>query len=469
MNILLLRPTDVLFFRDGRPMAGSLAGHTAAWPMPNVVSAALHAALHRAGLHQVHVHRRGRSGRIFSEARDRDGRKFGSLTAAGPFPVQEAPGEPMRWFLPRPADAQETGSPAVTHRPVGALPGLEDPWLASSLPDPLGYAVANTLPPNKSQQPEPWLSREAFAAYLGQTALSGGNGHFVHDGMLADREHQIGIKIDPATQCAGQGEAVGQIYSAHYLRLRENWRLGVLAAAHDKEAKSDLLPMVIQADRHILIGGQQRVCTAELRPEVSGPGGPLPLPQGQREGFTTREGRTLVKWVLLTPAVWPAIHENATLGINAHPGGWLPNWIEPGSGAVLLKAGAGKRQPDEPRQRWRDRVRRLDSIGAWLVAAIVPKPLVVTGWSLGDGRLGEDGRAGAKSIHLAVPAGAVYYFEARSGEAAIALADALNWHGRTQATAIENRRSTLMGEKGFGLGVCGTWDFFENVAGRPAR
>jgi hypothetical protein len=27
-------------------------------------------------------------------------------------------------------------------------------------------------------------------------------------------------------------------------------------------------------------------------------------------------------------------------------------------------------------------------------------------------------------------------------------------------TQIKNRRGTLLGEKDFGLGVCGTWDFF---------
>ena len=48
MNTLLLQPTDVLFFRDGRPMSGSLAGHGAAWPLPTVTDAALHGALHRA-------------------------------------------------------------------------------------------------------------------------------------------------------------------------------------------------------------------------------------------------------------------------------------------------------------------------------------------------------------------------------------------------------------------------------------
>jgi hypothetical protein len=43
------------------------------------------------------------------------------------------------------------------------------------------------------------------------------------------------------------------------------------------------------------------------------------------------------------------------------------------------------------------------------------------------------------------------------------LAGALNWHGaESKPTVIKNRRSTLMGEKGFGLGVCGMWKFFED-------
>jgi hypothetical protein len=30
------------------------------------------------------------------------------------------------------------------------------------------------------------------------------------------------------------------------------------------------------------------------------------------------------------------------------------------------------------------------------------------------------------------------------------------WHGATNGTEIKNRRSTLLGEMGYGLGVCGT-------------
>jgi hypothetical protein len=89
----------------------------------------------------------------------------------------------------------------------------------------------------------------------------------------------------------------------------------------------------------------------------------------------------------------------------------------------------------------------------------VPKPIVVTGWALPNET--DRPQGGAKSTHLAVPAGAVYYFETDSSEAAVALANALNWHGATNGTEIQNCRSTLLGEKGFGLGVCGTWQFYD--------
>jgi hypothetical protein len=41
------------------------------------------------------------------------------------------------------------------------------------------------------------------------------------------------------------------------------------------------------------------------------------------------------------------------------------------------------------------------------------------------------------------------------------LAAALNWR-RSEANpiTIKNQRSTLLGEKGFGLSVCGSWSFY---------
>lgn len=414
MNTLLLEPTDTLFFRDGRPMGGSLSGHGAAWPLPSVTSAALHAALHREGesFKDAHHHRRGRSG-VYQDDRDR---KFGSLVTAGPFPVNPD-GD---WFFPRPADAQKQGSTLVTLLPT-ARSG------ACSLPYPWLRPVGNLQPPTKDT-PEPWISQDAFQHYLDQTAATAG--HFLKDDTFTDTEHSIGIGISSETGTQ-DGE---RIYSAHSLRLREGWRMGLLAAAWDKDLQSDLvLQMLNGHGRKIIVGGQQRLCTTTVEPHSNR----VPLPAGP---IITG---TRVKWVLLSPAIFPAI--------NDHPGGWLPSWVDL-DGEVQLLDGPGKNYAK------RHKVAEGRRIPAKLTAALVGKPIPVTGYALPNSADPDRPEGGAKSTHLAVPAGSVYYFEAESPQAAQTLANALNWHGsETAPTRIKNRRSTLMGEKGFGLGVCGTW------------
>ena len=465
MNTILLQPTDVLFFRDGRPMSGSLAGHGAAWPLPNVINAAFHAALHRAqldadGSQKLHTHRRGARGAYAEDAR-RD-RKFGSLITAGPFPVKDG----STWFFPRPHDLQDaTLQPAL-------LPADSFDSVQSSLPDPLEYAVASRLLPSKESGAKGWLAQAAYQRYLDGSGLTLKDHESLNDTDFADTEHTIGIAIDPATGTAGQGEAAGKIYSAHYLRLREAWQLGVCAVAEDKEFKHqqhgrDLVKALLNGGQHqIIVGGQQRICSARVADMA------LPLPRGKADGFREQGGKFLVKWILLSPAVWPAIEADATRNINSHPGGWLPSWIHSQTGEVLLKAGDTARHEQDSRDTWRQRVRQQGNISAKLVAAIIPKPLVVTGWALPDEQGVNEGErdGGAQSTHLAVPAGAVYYFETGSAEEAGKLATALNWHGsEAKPTTIKNRRSALLGEKGFGLGVCGTWHFFPDVAGRSGK
>jgi CRISPR type III-B/RAMP module-associated protein Cmr3 len=306
----------------------------------------------------------------------------------------------------------------------------------SSLPAPLAYAVGSTLPPTKDR-PESWWSQAAWQRYLGGgTADSAAD--FANDSDFSDPEHAIGIGIDSGTGTQN-GE---QFYSAHSLRLREGWRLGTLAEAQDKvngnaDDRRDLIAALFPnngSEAAVIVGGQQRICSVQRQNPVE-----LPLPRS-----ATISG-TRVKWVLLTPAVFPRI--------NDHPGAWLPSWVDM-TGAVQLLDGPGKnyakRHPKVPVGR---------PILAQLVASIIGKPAPVTGYALPNAADPDRSQGGAKATHLAVPAGAVYYFECADEPAALALAAALNWHGTTPGTQIRNRRSTLMGEKGFGLGVCGTWDF----------
>lgn len=476
MNTLLLEPTDVLFFRDGRPMGGSLSGHGGAWPLPTVTNAALHAALHRADLENAfggklhgHDHHRRDGQRIA------DVRKFGSLVTAGPFPVMES-GD---WLFPRPLDtgvSEKAGldSTAVTFQPLEKDFRSRD----GSLPEPLKCPVAAKLAPTKAT-PSPWWTKVAWDAYLKGTELMAAKPaesstteaapdkkpiHFHQDKAFADTEFSYGIGIDAATGTQ-DGE---RFYSAHYLRLKPGCRLGLFAEARDKDfqdktGNNDLVATLFPnsgAETPVIVGGQQRLCTVR-RERME----PLPLPMGKTSDFEQKDngGNVVwcVKWVLLTPAIYPKI--------DHHSGGWLPSWIRHTDGRVMLKSGETARREREGREAWRNRVTELPNIDATLVAALVGKPLAVTGYALPHEKA-ERAQGAAKPTQLAVPAGSVYYFTCTSEDAAVKLAAALNWHGGEDdgASRIKNRRSTLMGEKGFGLGVCGAWRFHNGDLPRTA-
>jgi hypothetical protein len=439
-------PQDLLFFRDGRPMeagAGS-GGHGANWPAPSIIFDAIHAALHRAypdQQHWEHPHRYGKSS-------DRDyqreaTQRFGSLATAGPFPCREQHGESL-WLFPGPADvAPGDSSAATTLRP------MKDAGGSNNLPKPLLYPLANPSQPSK-EQPKPWWSKRAVEAYLSQRAPD--PGHLFESADLYAGEWTTGIGIDPTTGTQ-DGE---RIYSAEYLRLKANVSLGVVGSMLLKANNNSegLNKLILESGTMLVLGGQQRAC--QVRKLDDHPLTDL-LPMSQ-----PIEGDRL-KWLLLAPAIYPRIEAGEKEGrkIEAHPGGWLPSWICPQSGKVLLKMGDTRRGHGETREEWRQRVRGMGEFDCRLVAARIPKPTALTGWSerkhlLQNG--GKDGH-GPKPTLLAVPAGAVYYFE---GKDAVELSSALSWHGNESSpSAIKNRRSTLLGEKGFGLGVCGTWSFYE--------
>lgn len=461
MKTYTLEPQDLLFFRDGRPIETG-GGHGARWPEPSVIFDALHAALWRAFPDDQrrdweHRHDFGRSSH---RPRSGNTQRFGSLATAGLFPVWTD----GRWLFPAPADvaaSDEGRGWLLSPRPLQGTTNLPASFLR--------YTVASLAKPTKETMP-PWWSAAAWQDYLaGRKPVRAEL--FTPDDLFAG-EWTTGIGIDPETQTQdGQ-----RLYSAEYLRLRPNVRCGFTASLRMKQSGNprdirECIEQLFIATDTIIVGGQQRACRVA---EVKNQDRP-PLPMG-----ATITG-TRVKWVLLSPAVWPAIEADGAKGVPNHHGGWLPNWICPTSGKVLLRRRSG-----EIRRVWDDAkgrtVRRADKeteISAQLVAAVVPKPIPVTGWTerlhlLDDEsdkwqRDGEHAH-GPRQTHLAVPAGAVYYFEADSEPDAQNLAAALNWHGsadsqnqnsefRIQKSPITNRRSTLLGEKGFGLGVCGTWDF----------
>ena len=439
MNQLILTPSDILMLRDARPMEGALSGHTLPWPTPDLITHALRAALHRSGIdcHRHEYHPRGQE-RNYKGAANRTA-LYGSVLQAGPFPVKTG-ASGTEWYFPCPLDV-ELGVAAPT-----SLPLAQEMGNSSTLPAPLRYSVASLCAPSKENRAPVWFSASAWNRYaeasatgtIGSrtTALATGEGIGYTD--VADTEHHYGIARDDGSATVKKGS----FYSYTGLRLKPNWHFGSWVSSSEKDkqqGRKDVLQELILQDKHIVVGGQQRICTAELSHATAIPLPPMPHLQSDTDG------KVRVKWVLLTPAIWSR-HGDP-------PGGWLPTWVNADTGAVLLNGGDRRRYDGESRADWRARLQaQYSTISAHLVAAVVGKPVFVTGYATA-GR--PDSAEGPKTVHVAAPAGSVYYFECNSTAAAEQLCRALP----CTATPSLTRRSELLGEQGFGLGLCAAWHF----------
>lgn len=415
-----IAPRDLLFLRDARPMEASDAGLGANWPRPDQIWHAFISAFHRRWpQHQdwEHQHRKNAS-----DKNPGSSDRFGGLKTAGPFPVNTQNGE---IYFPCPLDLS-AGDDGTLH-PMRLVDGS-----GSNLPPPLTMAFASAEI-GKSEPPA-WISGKNYAAYL-----QGVN--FVQDKVeLYDAERNIGIGIDPETRSTLEHK----LYQAEYLRFRAETRMAVQASCEviGKDRRNADLFAQIAAEENIplLLGGQQGIARA-YRHDFSLP-----------ESRLAENSSLRLRWTLLAPAVFPEIKANTEKGIKHHPGGWLPNWIEHESGQVMLPVQSVERLPGEDRDVWRQRIKKAGRISARLVAARIGKPVAFSGWDLQDG---------PKPTLLAVPAGSVYVFECNSRDELRQLAAVLDWNGGA-GNEIRNRRSTMLGEKGFGIGVCSTINTNQN-------
>jgi len=304
MQSLYFQPDDTLFFKDGRPMMGATSGKGDHFPMPHVMHSALLAALHRAkanGNAYGHEHRYRNRGKP-PKSETEPNRSFGALTQAGPFPLL-LEGDHPRICFPKPADLLEKNThPTLLplHSPVGQSS------LAQSL-----KPVVNGKPPSKEATTATWLDDEGWQAYLENRESSKG---FWKNTDFFQTEPTIGIGIDPesGTTCEGQ------IYSASHLRFKDQCRLvsfAELPHSHKEGDRPDELARLFEEPAPFILGGENRTCSVEARPvsEISLPIGPV------------IEG-TRVKFVLLTPTIFPHLGESEGKESAVDTGGWLPNW-----------------------------------------------------------------------------------------------------------------------------------------------
>lgn len=413
-----IQPRDLLFMRDARPMGGSDAGVGTNWPRPDQIwSAFIHAFNRRWPELQEweHEHRKSEEdARKSPHSRDR----FGGLKSAGPFPATD-----KALYLPCPLDLSISEDGSL--HPMLLVDGA-----GTNLPGPLKHAFQSTFP-GKKAAPE-WITKADYDKYLR------GESFKPEPEPLYDVERQIGIAINPET-----GTTVEQqLYQAEYLRLRDGVRLAVEISCvnvgpHRK--MTDVIAEVANETDPLILGGQQGVVTAKR----------LHTPVGLPKSEVGKSGKQ-VRWTLLSPAVYPALPANSEKGVKAHPGGWLPTWVDAENGQVMLPRGDLPAKPQKTdrgsREAWRQEVAAHPRFGAKLVAARIGKPQVFSGWDLGT--------IGPKPTVLAVPAGSCYAFECADGEEARDLVKALAWHGAAGDGPVLNRRSSVFGEKGFGIGVC---------------
>lgn len=423
---LQLVPHDVLFLRDARPMEASDAGCGANWPRPDQLWNAL---IHQ--FHRLWPERQEWEGSAHSKRDDEQNSlrhssdRFGALQTAGPFPLT---GDTA--YFPCPLDLAADADGNFLPMQMVSAGGTD-------LPRPLTHAFS---PPVLGKQSLPaWISHAEYRRYLE------GKPFHVKKKPLYDIERNIGIAINSET-----GTTVdGKIYQAEYLRLRDGVELAFLASCNIKpRGGEDRLVDVlakIPLPARLLIGGQQGI--ASMRPAAwELPAIPPP---------TANAHSLLLRWTLLSPAIFPRIEAGPARNLTGQPGGWLPNWIDPNSGNVMLPKPThdSPRRPGESRDAWRERRRNQGSIEAKLVAARIGKPLFFSGWDLHQKTTVADQQTtqGAKPTQAAVPPGSTYVFACQTRDAFLALWQALDAQGENDRVV---RRSTNFGEKGFGIGVC---------------
>lgn len=403
-----LKPRDVLFFRDAKPMEASSVGQGARWPWPNIlhdsfISAFQHKWPDRQDWEFEHKNRNKKD-----KNWDTSSMRFGGLRSIGVFPTLND-----EVCFHKPADISKNG------KDIAVLEKIEG---ESNLPGFLEYIVVNHGKPEKESAGE-WISASEMNAYLNGTLPKA----LIKTSEVYDAESRFGIAIDPETGTADKGDdnESGKVYIAEYMRLKENAGIkGFISCSSSLrgEEKADVVKEFFHDGRneHIIFGGQRGVAMVDAVREEQ------PLP------FTNNKcsKALLIKWVLLTPALFTK--------------GWKPGWID-SDGQVKLQKGKLLREEGESRIDWRKRCHTAgNTINAKLVAARVDKPLPISGWSL---RLADSvglTKGGPRASRLAVPAGSVYYFRADSEEDARALVGSLQGHCK----------SNYYGEKGFGFGVC---------------
>lgn len=274
---LILRPADVLMFRDSRPFAlgggRAVSEHS---PTPRTLLGAIRAwlmAAHGVKLEPFRTRAKQQSGRLnVSDALPDEHRWIGSVRCAGPFLWKSG-----HTYYPAPASLVKLrSSPNSLERLIpldrDAIPGWRPPPGAPCGLKPLGLRDGVEWEPLDGPA---WMSGPQLRGFLSGGALPAAAGLITSEQVRA-AETRTGITIDP--MCGTVEESV--LYSAVFTRLQRDWALRVdLSYPDGNEAE---MQTALREWPWLRLGGEKRAASIEWRewaphPEASGGEGQQPL------------------------------------------------------------------------------------------------------------------------------------------------------------------------------------------------
>lgn len=410
MPAYLIEPTDVLFFRDGIPMsAGMGKGAGCRLPFPSTLHEALRASLFakhgrtdtQSAFRPKEAPRQGGwlgKGKSVTSNGSKD---YQSLSLTGPLPWSKNHG----LLLPVPLDVAFDKDKTTLHR-LQLLPQEQPAAAGAFVPACLPVA---TTPPDKHGQLHGWWTAEQYLAYLtGQANAQVDAFKPIPTDDLWQAEHRIGLALDPERAAAEDGK----LFAGSYLRMSDGVRFCFQADLRDQKAALNGEGSKLTALDWLLLGGDRRL--ARLHQAADDPFAKLRTPPVLPDG---KDGPTLLKWSLITPAIF--VHGSLP-GWCAHPAD-KPDELPIGQ----VRLGASKRKASSE---------NLPGKAA-LISWCLGRPQTVTGWDMLEDQ--------AKPTQLAVPSGSVFYFLCENRATATSLAAKLHWQPR----------SDHYGEKGCGYGL----------------
>ncbi len=406
----LIEPRDPLIVRDGRPFGPNpgARANTLAFPFPSTIAGALR---HKAGL--------GTDG-IFDRS---ESRRVRQLAVRGPLLVKLADDPPaacvVDWLIPAPADAllltsEEADDSVILRRWLAPRPLAGS--AITALPDALHAVSPATYERNKASPQTPRFWHWAvFARWL--TAPQDDTCTPAELGIdKLETDTRMHVSIQPDTQTAQEGA----LFQTSGLELTWRDRTPNEARTEDQKADAEVGKQTDHFTTHRLA-----LATVMRGQTPNFPGGLAPM-GGERR---------LMRWWI------------ADTGLPTPPNGLFTAIIDARRARVILLTPACFTAGYRPPLQW-----TRGTVSATLVAAVVPKAQVISGWDMAHrNRNGSYGRP-KPTRHLA-PAGSVYYvtFPANG--------DVEDW---LKETWMQNVSDDAQDQRdGFGLAAVGVWPLDE--------